>query len=151
MSLRQQIDTDLKDAMRSRDRLRCNVLRQIKSTVINEEFKTEGEFDDAKVQEIVGRLVRQHRESIEIFGKADRADLKETEEAELQILQSYLPEQVSADEVLMLARQAAEAVGARGPSDKGKVMGRLMPQLKGKADGTLVNQVVTDHLAGLAE
>ena len=151
MSLRQQIDTDLKDAMRSRDRLRCNVLRQIKSTVINEEFKTEGEFDDAKVQEIVGRLVRQHRESIEIFGKADRADLKETEEAELQILQSYLPEQVSADEVLMLAREAAEAVGARGPSDKGKVMGRLMPQLKGKADGTLVNQVVTDHLAGLAE
>ena len=151
MSLRQQIDADLKDAMRSRDRLRCNVLRQIKSTVINEEFKTEGEFDDAKVQEIVGRLVRQHRESIEIFGKADRADLKETEEAELQILQSYLPEQVSADEVLMLARQAAESVGARGPSDKGKVMGRLMPQLKGKADGTLVNQVVTDHLASLAE
>lgn len=151
MSLRQQIDADLKDAMRSRDRLRLNVLRQIKSTVINEEFKTEGEFDDAKVQEIVGRLARQHRESIEIYGKADRPELKKTEEDELQILQSYLPEQVSAEEILVLAKQAAEAVGAQGPSDKGKVMGRLMPQFKGKADGTLVNQVVTDHLASLAE
>ncbi len=150
MSLRQQLDADLKDAMRSRDRVRTTVIRQIKATVTNEEFRGSGEFDDDKIQEIVGRLVRQHRESIEMFDKGNRPDLKEIEESELRVLLSYLPEQMSPEQILSLAKQAAEEVGARGPSDKGKVMGKLMPQLKGKAEGAVVNQVVTDHLASLA-
>lgn len=151
MSLQQRLDNDLRDAMRSRDKVRLNVIRQIKAAVTNAEIKEGGQFDDAKVHEVISRLVRQHRESIELFTKGHRQDLRDNEEAELRVLQSYLPQQMSSDEVRALARQAAEQVGARGPADKGKVMGKLMPQLKGKADGAEVNKVVMELLESLAK
>ena len=149
MGLRERLDADLKDAMRARDRTRLDTVRQIKSTVDTEEARKGAEFGDAAIEEIVTRLARQHRESIDVFRQKDRAELADKEEAELALLLAYLPEQFTADEIRALAEEAAAAVGAAGPSDKGKVMGRLMPQVKGRAEGKLVNQTVTDLLAAL--
>ncbi|MCH7552878.1 MAG: GatB/YqeY domain-containing protein [Chloroflexi bacterium] len=136
--------------MRARDRLRLDTIRSIKALAINEEIKRGATLTDQQVEEIVARLVRQHRESIEVFSKNQREDLAAKEKLELDILLSYLPEQLSADAIRALAEEAATAVGAAGPGDKGKIMGRLMPQVKGKADGKLVNEVVMALLERLA-
>ena len=105
--------------------------------------------DDKAIEEVITRLARQHRESIEVFRQKDRAELADKEEAELALLLAYLPEQLTAEQVRALAEEAAAAVGASGPGDKGKVMGQLMPQVKGRAEGKLVNQTVTELLASL--
>ncbi len=151
MPLRQQFDADLREAMRARDQVRMDTIRQVKATVTNEEVTAGATYDDAKIQEVMGRLVRQHRESIEQFAKANRQDLKQKEEAELKVLLSYLPQQMGAAEIMALAKQIAAEAGARGPADKGKVMGKLMPQVKGKAEGIEVNRVVTELLESLAK
>ena len=149
MGLREQLDADLKEAMRARDRTRMDTVRQIKSTVDTEESRKGADFDDQAIEEVITRLARQHRESIEVFRQQDRAELAEKEEAELALLLAYLPEQLSAEDIRAMAEEAAAAVGASGPADKGKVMGRLMPQVKGRAEGKLVNQTVTELLASL--
>jgi len=149
MGLRNQLNDDLKNAMRSRDRTRIDTVRQIKSTVDTEESRKGTEFDDAAIEEIIVRLVRQHRESIEVFRQQDRPELAAKEEAELDTLLSYLPEQLSPEKVREMAQVIATEVGASGPADKGKVMGQLMPQVKGRAEGKIVNEMVTAVLADL--
>ncbi|MSQ25884.1 MAG: GatB/YqeY domain-containing protein [Dehalococcoidia bacterium] len=149
MPIAQQLDSDLKDAMRARDQVRLDVIRQVKATVMNAEIKEGNALSDTGIQEILTRLVRQHRESIEMFAKGGRPELVQKEEAELKVLQSYLPQQMSQADVVALAKKIAAEVGARGPADKGKVMGKLMPQVKGKAEGMAVNDAVTQVLASL--
>ena len=149
MGLRNHLNDDLKNAMRSRDRTRIDTVRQIKSTVDTEESRKGTEFDDAAIEEIIVRLVRQHRESIEVFRQQDRPELAAKEEAELDTLLSYLPEQLSPEKVREMAQVIATEVGASGPADKGKVMGQLMPQVKGRAEGKIVNEMVTAVLADL--
>jgi uncharacterized protein YqeY len=97
----------------------------------------------------VARGIKQRREAIELYKQGKRQDLVDKEEKEAAILQEYLPQQMSRDEVESLARRVASEVGAKGPADKGKVMGRLMPQVKGKAEGMVVNEVVTKMLEGM--
>ena len=149
MSILQQLDADLKDAMRARDQLRLDTIRQVKAAATNEEIRREEALDDTQVEEEIFRLVRQHRESIEMFSKGDRKDLADKEQRELEILLSYLPEQLSPEQIRTLVGEAIEAVGASGPSDKGKVMGSLMPKVKGKAEGRIVNDIVIEALASL--
>ncbi len=149
MSMQQRLGDDLKDSMRSRNSVRSDTIRQVKSAITYGELQSNNALDDVQVQEIIGRLVRQHRESIEMFKKGNRQDLMDKEQEELGILLAYLPEQISSEEVMALARQVAQEVGAQGPADKGKVMGRLMPQVKGKAEGKLVNDAVTEILESL--
>ena len=149
MPIAQQLDADLKDAMRARDQVRLDVIRQLKATAMNAEIKEGKSLDDSGMQEIITRLVRQHRESIEMFAKGGRPELAQKEEAELRVLQSYLPQQMSQADVVALAKQIAAEVGALGPGDKGKVMGKLMPQVKGKAEGKIVNDAVIEVLAAL--
>ncbi|HUW46020.1 MAG TPA: GatB/YqeY domain-containing protein, partial [Dehalococcoidia bacterium] len=96
---------------------------------------------------VITKEVKRRRESIEAFKKGNRSDLVAQEEAELAVLMSYLPEQMSRAEIMAAARQVVDAVGAKGPSDKGKVMSQLMPQLKGKADGKEVSEIVSELLA----
>jgi hypothetical protein len=103
--------------------------------------------DDNKVLDAIAREAKRRRESIEAFKKGNRGDLVAQEEAELAVLMSYLPKQVSREEVIATARQTIEAVGAKGPGDKGKVMAQLMPKLKGKADGKEISDVVSELLA----
>ncbi len=141
MGLQLKLDQDLKDAMRGRDRPRTDVIRQVKASITNQEVKLGSALTESQIEEIVTRLVRQHRESIEMFSKGSRDELVEKETAELNVLLSYLPEQLPTDEIRALAERIADDLGARGPGDRGKLMGKLMPEVKGKAEGKTVGQI----------
>ena len=140
---------DLQEAMRSRDGVRRNTLRLVVADVHNTEIARGRTLSDSDILEVISRQVKQRRESIELFTKGARTDLVEREEAELNLLLAYLPQPMEREELVALAEQAAAEVGARGPGDKGKVMARLMPQLKGRAEGKEVSEIVSDLLARL--
>ena len=146
MTTRDRIEDDIRQAMRSRDQARLDALRYLKSAIQMVE-KTKGEsLDDAGVAEVVTKQANDRRESIRMFEQGGRADLVAKESAELAVLEVYLPPQLSDEELTALVRQVVEEVGAATIRDKGKVMGRLMPQVRGKADGTKVNALVTEAL-----
>jgi len=143
--LQDRLSADLKQAMKAGDKPRVETLRLLRAGIKNAEIAQQSPLDDSNVLAIVAK---QRRESIAEFEKGKRQDLVDREEAELSILLEYLPQQMSRDEIIIAARQAVEEVEARGPGDKGKVMQKLMPQLKGKADGRDINDVVTELLGG---
>lgn len=146
MTLQEQLTIDLKDAMKSGDKTRLWVMRMAKAAIKNAEIAKRGPLDDAGVMEVLSKEAKQRRESIAEFRNAKREDSATKEEAELSVLLGYLPQQMSSDEITALVRQVIDEVGALGPNDKGKVMPKLMPQTKGKADGQMVNQIVTQLL-----
>ena len=146
-ALKQRLNDDLKKAMSGRDKLRCSVIRLVMAAIKNAEIAKLASLDEADTLGIIAKEVRQHKESIEAFKQGDRQDLVAQEEAELAILKEYLPEQISRNEIIAAARKVIDEVGAQGPGDKGKVMGKLIPQLKGKADGREINSVVTELLS----
>src|SRR3954451_25013820 len=160
LTLKQRLDADLRDAMRANDETRKSTLRLLLTAVRNAEIppeRTEGaegpsrvDLNDEAVQQIIQRQVKQRLDSIEAYDKANRKDLSAIEEAELVVLRAYLPAQMSREEVEAAARAVIEHVGAKGPVDKGKVMGPVMAELRGKADGSMINAVVTELLASLA-
>jgi uncharacterized protein YqeY len=160
LTLKQRLDADLRDAMRAGDETRKGTLRLLLTAVRNAEIPPEKsdaladgpqrvELNDEAVSQIIQRQVKQRQDSIEAYNKANRKDLAAIEEAEFAILRAYLPAQMSRDEVEAAARAAIVRAGARGPADKGKVMGPLMAELRGKADGSMINAVVTELLAAL--
>ncbi len=150
MSLKDQLANDLKDAMRARDETRKTAIRMVIAAIKNAEVAAIRQFDDTEVLGVVAKQVKQRRESIEEFTKANRKDLADKEEAELKILEAYMPAQMSREEVAREARAAIAEAGARSPGDKGKVMSVLMPRLAGRAEGRLANEVVTELLSSLS-
>ncbi|MGB2582771.1 MAG: GatB/YqeY domain-containing protein [Dehalococcoidia bacterium] len=140
--------TDLREAMKSGDKIRLEVLRMARASIKNAEIAQQKSLDDPDILGIIAKEGKQRRESIAEFKKGNRQDLVDKEEAELAILLEYLPEQISREEIVATARRVIEEVEARGPGDKGKVMQKLMPQLKGKAEGREINEVVTELLSG---
>lgn len=148
MTLQERLREDLKEAMRQRDELRRSTIRFILAAVQNEEIAQRKPLDDAGVINVLARLARQHLESIEEFRRGQRPQMAEREEAELAIVRHYMPAQLSREEIAQLAREVIASTGARGSSDMGKVMGLLMRQVRGRADGAQVSQVVTELLAG---
>ena len=150
MPLKDRLDEDLKSAIRAQDALRRNVLRSLRSEVHNEEIAQQKPLDDDDaIIGVISRQVRQRRESISEFRKGRRDDLVQREESELAVLLEYLPQQFTPEEIADLAREAVGEVGARGPGDKGRVMGKLMPLVRGRADGSVVNEVVTGILEAM--
>ena len=149
MGIKENLDEDLKSAMRDRDELRRSVLRVVRSEIHNEEINLRRELDEEGILGVISSQVKRHRESISEFRKGNRDDLVGREEEELNVLLAYMPKQLEQDEILVLAREAVNASGAQGPGDKGKVMVRLMPQVKGKADGNIVNSIVTEILESM--
>jgi len=147
MTLKDNIQEALKRALKQQQKIEVATLRLLLSEIKNAEIAQQKPADDNKVLDAITREVKRRRESIEAFKQGNRSDLVAQEEAELAILMSYLPEQMSRDDIIATARQAIDAVGAKRPSDKGKVMSQLMPQLKGKADGKEVSEIVTELLA----
>ena len=146
MPLREQLEEDIRQAMRDRDRVRLEALRFLKSAVQAAE-KTGGEsLDDEAMIQVVTKQANDRRESIRMFEQGNRTDLVAKESAELAILEEYLPPQLDREELAQLVRDAIAETGAASPRDKGRVMGRLMPQVRGKADGGLVNAMVTEIL-----
>ncbi|MFC1964971.1 GatB/YqeY domain-containing protein, partial [Chloroflexota bacterium] len=127
--------------------VRRSVLRLLMAAIGNAEIARRAALDDADILGIIAKEVRQRHESVEAFKQGNRQVLVAKEEAELAILQEYLPQQMSREEVMEAARRAIEEVGAQGPGDKGKVMSKLIAQLKGKADGREINTIVTELLS----
>jgi uncharacterized protein YqeY len=147
ITLKDKIQEALKGALKRQQRVELATLRLLLSEIKYAEIAQQKPADDNKVLDVIAKEVKRRRESIEAFNKGNRGDLVAQEEAELAVLMSYLPKQMSREEIVAVARQAMNAVGARGPSDKGKVMAQLMPQLKGKADGREVSEIVSELLA----
>lgn len=147
MALKESIQEALRGALKRQQRVEVSTLRLLLSEIKYAEIAQQKPADDNKVLDVIAKEVKRRRESIEAFKKGNRSDLVAQEEAELAVLLSYLPEQMSRAEIMAAARRVVDAVGAKGPSDKGKVMSQLMPQLKGKADGKEVSEIVTELLA----
>ncbi len=147
-AMKARIEGDVKQALRSGDQVRLSAIRMLLSAVNYAEKAKLAELDDAGVVGIIAREIKQHKESIESFKAGGRPELVAKEEAELAILQAYMPQQMSRDEITELVKKVIAEVGAQGPHEKGKVMGKLMPQVRGKADGQEVNAVVTELLGG---
>ena len=150
MPLKEQLVADLKVALQQKDASRALVIRYLRNAIQYREKDVGKELDEAAVMEILSRQVRERRESITAFEAGQRHDLVEKEKAEMAILEAYLPEQLSQEEILDLARQVVTEVGATTIRGKGKVMSKLMPQIRGKGDGNVANEVVTQLLSGEA-
>ena len=149
MGLAERLNEDLKSAMREQNELRRSVLRIVRSELHNEEKDQQKSLDEESVMAVINNLAKRNRESIEEFKKGNRADLVEREEAELQVLLEYLPQQFTEEEISQLAIKIVQETASKGPSDKGKVMSAIMPQVRGKADGAIVNKIVMGILENL--
>ena len=150
MGLAEQIKNDLTQALKQKDALCCSTLRMLLSSIHNAEIDQQHKaLDDAGIASVVSREIKKRRESIEAFEKGNRPDLVAKEKTELDILSQYLPPQMTHEEITAIAKQVIAEVGAKSPGDKGKVMGKLMPHTKGKADGKEVSDIVTELLSSL--
>ena len=147
MTLKERLQNDLKHAMRQRDEVRKRTLRMALAAIKNQEIEARGELSDADVAAILQKEAKQRHETLDELAGVDRPDLFAAEQAELEVLTEYLPKQLGREEIADLARQVIADVGAEGPRQMGQVMRVLMPQLKGRADGKLVNEVVRELLS----
>lgn len=148
--LKQQLKDQLKEAMLAKEELRTAVIRFILSGVTYYEINKGGagyEATDEDVMAVIQKEVKQRKDSIEQFHNAGRQDLVDKEQAELTILETYLPEQMGEEEVRKLVEEAVTSTSASAPQDMGKVMGALMPKVKGKADGGMVSRLVKEALS----
>ena len=149
MTMKAKLEDDLKQAMRSRDTVRRDVIRYVRSEIRNQEIRVQEDLDDDGVVQVLSRQAQQRRESIEAFAEGNRADLVEKEQAELAIIMEYLPQQMTRDDIAELVQQVVDDVGATGPGDMGKVMSQIMPQVRGRAEGGEVSSIVMETLRGL--
>ncbi|TXI28740.1 MAG: GatB/YqeY domain-containing protein [Ottowia sp.] len=148
MSLKDQITEDMKTAMRAKDSGRLGTIRLLQAAMKQKEVDERVTLDDAMVIAIVDKLIKQRKDSIDAFNKAGRQDLVDIEEAEMKVLQVYLPARLSADEVAAEVKAIVAELGASGPGDMGKVMGAVKQRLAGKADMGAVSAAVRAALAG---
>ena len=150
MALRDKLEEDIKDSMRNRDQARLDALRFLKFAVQAVEKEQRKELGDAGIVEVATKQASDRRDSIKAFEGGGREVMAAKEAAELKVLEEFLPPQMSTEDLAQLIRETAAEVGATSPQDKGKLMGKLMPQLRGKADGAVVNQMATEYLESLA-
>lgn len=147
MSLVERIDSDLRTAMKSSDKVAVSTLRIVKSTIKNKEIEKGGNLTDNEVVSVLSSLSKQRKESIEQFARGGRDDLVATETAELEVLNKYLPEQLSDEAIDDIIKETIEKTGAAGPGDIGLVMKEVMSRVKGQADGKVINRKVSELLS----
>ena len=149
MAIVNDVNTAIKDAMRSRDERRLSALRMLKSALVNKSVERGHELDDAEARQVVSTQIKQRRDSIEQFTKGGRQELADKEAAEITLLEQYLPPAISTDELDAVVAEAIAETGAAGPKDMGKGMKAAMAKLAGKTvDGKVVNDVVRKKLSG---
>ncbi|WKZ32686.1 MAG: GatB/YqeY domain-containing protein [Thermodesulfobacteriota bacterium] len=148
MGLRDDINRDMVAAMKSGDKDRLSTLRMLLSAIKYKEVDAKHQLNDEEVVSVLSTLIKQRQDSIDQFRKGGREDLVLKESKEVEVLKGYLPPQLSADEVRDIIKKAAQETGAAGPRDMGKLMKAVMPLVKGKADGKLVNDIVKEVLGG---
>jgi len=146
LSLLENLNKDMKDAMKARDKEKLATIRMLKSAVQNEELSKKGELTEDEELSILSREKKQRLDSVDEFNDAGRDDLVKKTEQEIEIIDDYLPKQLSDEEVDEIVSETIEQTGASSMKDMGKVMGAVMPKVKGKADGNVVNQKVKEKL-----
>jgi len=149
MSLKNQITEDMKSAMKAGEKDRLKVVRLILAAIKQVEVDTRTELDDAAVLGVLNKMVKQRRDSVEQFEKGDREDLADIERAEIEVLENYLPEQMSAEDLTALVDEVIAATGAEGMRDMGKVMGQIKAKAAGRADMGAVSATVKERLNAL--
>ena len=148
MALREKLDEDLKSAMRAKDSLRMNTVRALKSAIKYREIELMKPLDDAGILGVLATEIKRRRDSVEQYRAGKRVDLADKEEAEIKILQEFLPQQLTREEVEAKVAEVIARVGAQGPKDMGAVMKALLPEVQGRADGKVVSELVKQRLAG---
>jgi len=146
--LKERIQKDMQKAAKEKNSLALSALRMALAAIKNKEIEARGEIGEDSVLKVLSTLVKQRRESIDLYLRGGRGDLAEKEAAEIAVLEKYLPEALPDAEVESLARKAIAAAGAKSPADMGRVMKELMPKVAGRADGKIVNEIVRRLLAG---
>jgi len=142
MNLSERLNEDMKQAMRSKDKFKLSTIRMVRSTIKNLEIDLKRSLDDNEVLDIFSREIKQRKDALQEFEKAGRDDLAADAKAEIELLSAYLPEQLTEEEIKVIVQQTIQETGASSKAEMGKVMSALMPKVKGRADGKLVNQVV---------
>ena len=151
MALQERLRDDLKVALKGHDASRVSILRILLAECRNEEKARMKPLDDAAVIDVLGREAKRRKESIEAFQSGNRTDLVSQEQVSLSVIEQYLPEQMSRDEIAAVVRDAIAASGAQSPKDRGKVMAYVMPQVKGRASGKDVGEIAGEMLAEAGE
>ncbi|KKI88562.1 hypothetical protein WQ54_30680 [Bacillus sp. SA1-12] len=148
MSLLEQFNQDMKQAMKNKEKDKLAVIRMVKAALQNEAIKFgKSELSEEEELTVLSRELKQRKDSLQEFKNANRLDLVEKTQAEIDVLVDYMPEQLSEEEILEIVKQTISEVNASSKADMGKVMGALMPKVKGKADGSLVNKLVQQQLS----
>jgi len=148
MGLKERIREDMQKAAKERNSLALSALRMALAEFRNKEIEARGEIGEDTVCRVLATMVKQRRESIDLYRRGERADLAEKEAAEIAVLEAYLPKPLAVAEVESLVRETITAVGASSPADMGRVMKELMPKVAGRADGKAVNETVRRLLTG---
>ncbi len=148
MGLKEKIMQDMKEAMKAKDTAKVSTLRLLISEIKNKEIDKRGELTDDEILAVIQKAVKQRKESIEQYEKAGRSDLVEKEKKELEILEAYLPQPLSEEELEAIIDEAIKEAQATSVKDMGKVMKIVMPKVRGRADGKIVNQKVREKLGG---
>ena len=147
MNLLDRLTVDMKQAMKNKEKQKLSVIRMVKSALQNESIKLGKELTEEEELTVLSRELKQRKDSLHEFDKANREDLASGVRNEIAVLEVYLPEQLSEEEVATIVKQAIAEVGATSKADMGKVMGVVMPKVKGKTDGSIVNRLVQQHLS----
>jgi uncharacterized protein YqeY len=147
MTLKEKIDQDLILSMKAKEETKLSVLRMLKSAIRNSEIAKQKDLEDTDILGLVQSQIKSRRDSVELYKKGDRQDLAQAEEVEIEILNEYLPEQIGEAEIREIALKAIQETGATSVQDMGRVMGKIMPETKGKADSSLVSKIVKEELS----
>jgi len=147
MTLKEQLNDSMKQAMRARDELRLSTVRMIRSMIQNREIDKKQELDDQGVRDVISTLAKQRRESIRLYEEGNRQDLVEKEKAELEILLGFLPSQLAVTEISELVARAIKEAGVSSIKDMGRVMKIVAPLIAGRADGKVVSDIVKEQLS----
>ncbi|MCE5260136.1 MAG: GatB/YqeY domain-containing protein [Chloroflexi bacterium] len=146
MNLQERLMADLQDAMRANDGIRKDAIRMLRAAIKNAEIAAQHELDDSQVQQLVARDIKHREEAIALLRRANRPELVQVEEASIKVLQGYLPQQISREQVEQVVREVIANLDARDTSQLGSVMREAMARLKGQADGRMVNELVREYL-----
>jgi len=146
MSLKERLMDDLKVSMKNGDKVRKNVVTMVRAAIKQKEVDERIELNDEAIIDVISKQVKQKKDAIEDFNKGQRQDLVELTEKEISILLDYLPQQLTESELQEIVKEAIEEVGANSIKDLGKIMSNVMPKIKGRADGSMVNNIVRQYL-----
>ncbi len=148
MDLKAKLNQDLKEALKAKDEAKLRTVRMLLAAIKNFEVEKMGPATDEEIFQIMSKEIKKRQEAIEMYEKGGRPDLAQAEKQEVEVIQSYMPNQLSEEEIRELARKVISEMNLKSPKDVGTAMKVIMPQVKGRADGKLVNKIVSELLSG---